>query len=81
MTGKEALKEIQTLISDAKENGKAPTKVLIPSEYENALMSLDSSDIGSDLKSKITIDGVQAAFPKINGVKTEWNANKLDLKY
>ena len=81
MTGEEALKEIQKLITDAIETGKKPVKVLIPSEYENALITIKSDVIGSDLKEKIATIGVKAAFPKIVDVETVWDAEKLELQF
>ncbi len=76
MTGEDALKEIQKKITDATAEGKTPVKILIPSKYENALITLETNN---RLKEIISTEGVQAAFPKINGVKTEWGAEELDL--
>ena len=79
MTGEEALKEIQKAIIDVINAGKKPIKVLIPSTYKNALITIESNVIGSDLKSKIATLGVKEAFPEISGVKTEWDADKLEV--
>ena len=81
MTGEDALKEIQKKITDATAAGKKPVKVLIPSEYKNALITIKSDVIGSDIKEKIATMGVKAAFPKILDVETVWDAEKLELKY
>jgi len=80
MTGKQALEEIQSLILEAKKSGSNPEKVLIPADYENALITLTVDDIGTDIKEKISIEGVQKAFPSILGIKTEWGADKLTTK-
>lgn len=81
MTGEEALKEIQNKITNATAVGKKPVKVLIPAKYKNALITVDSDVIGNEIKEKIAIIGVKETFPEILGVKTEWDADKLELKF
>lgn len=79
MTGEKALKEIEKKITDEINAGKKPIKVLIPSTYKNALITINSSVIGSELKSKIATIGVKEAFPTILGIPTEWDAVKLEV--